>query len=625
LLTVVSLPLGSTTPGAALDRSWQLGLSLAHVEGLHFGRDIVFTYGPLGFLAAPSAVFGAGEFLGIIYAGVTAFALYFVVFSWVRRWTPLLPAAGMTFVFSVAATHVGTVPNTSPIAAWQGVSPITPELGALALVLAALRLVEPSGLPKRLPPIAAAVLGLLAALQIQVKFSVGVFFLAVALVVTASRGGRVRNIGILTASFVVGFLALWLASGQALGDLAAWIRASIAITVGYGAAMAYGSGPALTRVWLILVPGVLALVAFAVVLFRRSKRASIPAILLLASGAWFFLKEGFIRLDYFHYPLAYLAFSAALAVVPLRRWWRGLTAAGVIFYALATIWLTPAYVHPTIAEVVSSHRAALTHLVDAARDRVDQRYRASRLETAASEIRAFHNVAPLVSTWLLDSRVHADPWDIAAVWAYGLRWQPDTIFQTYQANQPSLDHLNARHLLDADGPDAILQRPQAIDGRFALWESPSYIVTMACNYWPLAQDQLGWVALRRGDDRCGPSRLIATDTLQPGQAGTVPSPSQAASLVVATFDYPTGIGESLLDTFLKPVKIPLVVIEGASYRFVTGTASDEHLMSAPAGVGGHALAEAPLHIHTIGFPSAASSVTVRYFEIPLNAVLKPPL
>jgi hypothetical protein len=38
------------TPGASLDESWAIGISLAIRDGLVFGRDIVFHYGPLSYL-----------------------------------------------------------------------------------------------------------------------------------------------------------------------------------------------------------------------------------------------------------------------------------------------------------------------------------------------------------------------------------------------------------------------------------------------------------------------------------------------------------------------------------------------------------------------------------------------
>ncbi|MDR0994397.1 MAG: hypothetical protein LBN38_07540 [Verrucomicrobiota bacterium] len=45
----VSIPIGA--PQGGLDPSWELGLNWADIKGLAFGTDVVFTYGPLYFLA----------------------------------------------------------------------------------------------------------------------------------------------------------------------------------------------------------------------------------------------------------------------------------------------------------------------------------------------------------------------------------------------------------------------------------------------------------------------------------------------------------------------------------------------------------------------------------------------
>src|SRR5271154_2808083 len=45
---------------AGLDLSWQAMLVHAHVEGLQFGRDIIFTWGPLGFLCSLAHLGSAG-------------------------------------------------------------------------------------------------------------------------------------------------------------------------------------------------------------------------------------------------------------------------------------------------------------------------------------------------------------------------------------------------------------------------------------------------------------------------------------------------------------------------------------------------------------------------------------
>ena len=39
---------------AGLDPSWVIGINVASIEKMQFGKDIVFTFGPLGFLYLPA-------------------------------------------------------------------------------------------------------------------------------------------------------------------------------------------------------------------------------------------------------------------------------------------------------------------------------------------------------------------------------------------------------------------------------------------------------------------------------------------------------------------------------------------------------------------------------------------
>jgi hypothetical protein len=56
LLVLVTWEVRRVVPRTGFDNSWQLALNLAVEHGLDFGRDVVFTYGPLGFLAQPLIV-----------------------------------------------------------------------------------------------------------------------------------------------------------------------------------------------------------------------------------------------------------------------------------------------------------------------------------------------------------------------------------------------------------------------------------------------------------------------------------------------------------------------------------------------------------------------------------------
>src|SRR5881227_1195377 len=54
LVAVVSWNVTFLPPSFGLDNSWSSGLFMAAQRGMHFGTQIVFTYGPLAFLRQPA-------------------------------------------------------------------------------------------------------------------------------------------------------------------------------------------------------------------------------------------------------------------------------------------------------------------------------------------------------------------------------------------------------------------------------------------------------------------------------------------------------------------------------------------------------------------------------------------
>lgn len=50
IAAVIFWPQPSVDPSVGLDPSWQAGLALARIDHIAWGRELVFTYGPLGFL-----------------------------------------------------------------------------------------------------------------------------------------------------------------------------------------------------------------------------------------------------------------------------------------------------------------------------------------------------------------------------------------------------------------------------------------------------------------------------------------------------------------------------------------------------------------------------------------------
>src|SRR5476651_2326456 len=56
-------------PGSGLDPSWRMALGYMFEHGMQFGRDVVFTYGPLGFIM--SKTFSGIQFWSLIAGQLT--------------------------------------------------------------------------------------------------------------------------------------------------------------------------------------------------------------------------------------------------------------------------------------------------------------------------------------------------------------------------------------------------------------------------------------------------------------------------------------------------------------------------------------------------------------------------
>ncbi|MDZ7933964.1 MAG: hypothetical protein U5M51_03120 [Emticicia sp.] len=58
----------SNIPSAGIDNSWRIALEMAYQKGLIFGKDIIYTYGPLGRLTTVSIETAIGIFFLIFFA-----------------------------------------------------------------------------------------------------------------------------------------------------------------------------------------------------------------------------------------------------------------------------------------------------------------------------------------------------------------------------------------------------------------------------------------------------------------------------------------------------------------------------------------------------------------------------
>jgi hypothetical protein len=200
LVTLVSWPVvGSMAPRLDLDGAWEIALRQGLHDGLDFGPDLVFTYGPLGFLREPMLVYASSARLAFVYGLLVHFALCATLIWGLRR------ALGSLLVASLVAVLLAA-------AMWQEPTIVIGFAAAVALA---------AGLARSRPAALIALgLGVLSGIELLSKLNTGVTLAVLGVVAVLAAPSPRRLPAAAFAGGLLGALAVaWLATGQSLGAI----------------------------------------------------------------------------------------------------------------------------------------------------------------------------------------------------------------------------------------------------------------------------------------------------------------------------------------------------------------------------------------------------------------------
>ncbi|MFC7545698.1 hypothetical protein [Plantactinospora sp. GCM10030261] len=585
---ILDAPVTPAVPRTGLDPGWVTGINVASTEGLRFGRELIFTYGPWGFLDRPLLVSGTQFAQGVLFAALVTTAVFVAAYLCLRR------LCRPTIVGPAALLVVLLVPNSEP-----GLALVA---ATVAVTLLDLRWGE--GRAQRWQdswPVAA--LGALAALLCQVKFSEGLIMLALAGAVAlraTTRRGVARGLAVAATVFAFATLLFWIIAGQRPGDLAGWFTGSWDLASGYAAGMAKEE---YHRVGGYLAAAGLALVAAVSVtgLVRAGgRRTALHLVPPLAIAVAFGLKAGFVRHDSYHEWTFFLLLAFALLALAghARR------AGAPLIAALLAVGLLP---HAQAFDAI----AAMDRWRETGRVVFDQNQRAAALAGAANQARQAYRLPPDLVAATRGHPVSVDPWEATLPWAYGLDWRPVPVFQTYAAYTVGLDERNARAIASAAADHRVLRRPGlAIDGRNHRWETPRYLLELTCGY-RVETESGGWLLLRHVGDRCGPARSLATRSVRAGERVDTPV-AAPGEIVVARYvpDAPSPIA-ALTRTLFKEPGPTTATVDGTRHPVPAAVRDAPLLVSVPA----RSAVGAPFGYRTLSFDRSG---TVRFEAITLR-------
>ncbi len=545
LTTMLLVPAVGLLPGVELDRSWPYALAYAVANHFPFGRDVVFTFGPLASLY--TGFFLPDQRLAFtLLKSIFVVTLCLVIVAMSERRTRLgalaVPLLIANFpltdaVFLVAPLTI--VPLT--IVSWRNERLHTACLVAYASVLGPLALVKGT-------------------LVVPLAASLGCALLEV------SR--RSRRVGLALPCFTVAsILVTWVALGQLVHDLPYFLMREAYVAVGYTDAMSLVGDP--HEIWAFL--GGATLLLASQVVPRRA-----PISLISASVVVLFVgfKAGFVRHDG-HAVIA----ASTLSFLGLLIWLhRGNVASGFGLVASLVAWLAISANYQSIEP--GAIWSQLTNALDSTSREIVQQVHdpdAFRRNFDTSKI----DLAKAAELPPTSGSVDLYPNSQAILLASNRLYDPRPVMQSYSAYSSQLAFLNADHLAGSHAPETIFFGLDPIDGHYpAMEDGPS---------WPALLGQYRFRAFSRAYavlDRVegaqastmDPPRLIGFRSF--GEAIAVPHDSP---FVWARMQFhPSLLGRVVSVLF----KLPLITIAVATadgqiktFRLVSGMADAGFLLS----------------------------------------------
>ncbi len=600
LFVVFTCPLDLNAPTTGLDASWMAALNMAVDEGKNFGTEIVYTYGPLGFLPWRGLYFSWLAVISYAYS-LAIYAAFVTTLTWA-----LARSAGLLAAAVVGFLYLATTPSVEQF----------PLLLAIGWSFAALR----SERSPRAVTLLVVGGGLLCAIEPLVKLSVGPPTVVICLLGLAGARVGWRQWATFAAIAVAGFLAAWLITGQALGALWDYAETGYEIIVGYGEALGYNGG----ETWELLA---LILFAVSVVVFVnrrgefRDSRARWFATGLTAVAAYVLYK--YATTQFAEGPIA-VGLAAMLAIFLMIPWSRRQAVAYLAVAVLGGAVALHAYPGEPRLDVIANAKK----LGESVELTLRPGLRAQHIDQARATMQAELAMTPPVLAALQGKTVAVEPWETGIVWAYELDWKPFPIFQNYQAYTAKLDRLNAATIESPDGPDVLLRTMPAgnvefggrpnFGGRQPYWDQPEQNRAALCNFVPTLTEGT-WQVLSRVPERCGEPEPIASRSAEPGEVVPVPQAGRDEFVFLRLGGAEVEGIEKLWSIFARPEQ-RWVSINGGEHgaRLVPGTSGDGLIVSVDRSIdGGVGFVELPV-IENMAVEGADGPLQYDFYRVPIE-------
>jgi hypothetical protein len=547
------LPLGPRMPSTGLDPSWCYALNEAVAHHLVFGKDLIFTFGPLGsvytemYHPATDGIMLTGSFLlalalcfGFVLLAtpnrllLLAFLPLVIVESRIRDAVCMaVPLVLLLAAFSESASRSESRP-------WR--------VGMLLTIAAAVGI---------LPLVKGSFAGL------------SVVMLLLGAVLLARANKVLVAIGLCAvsgAALVVG----WVATGQPILALPNFFLAQGPIVSGYTEAMSIHGPFASVVFWAI--PAGLCLLMFMVSFWTKRRWDCAIAAFGLALFLFVSFKAGYVRQDgHPRITVAALLF-VALALSMLSR----PLVAALIAVSVLIGWFS-------VENQIGSFRPR--DMVEAVRDSVRSSAAGLSLRTNPGLLlRMFEDAKEHIREEIqipkISGTVDVYPTELSVVFANDLKWAGRPVPQSYSAYEPALDRANRDHLLGTGAPEHVLFAVAPIDNRLAALEDSGSWPVLISNY-RLTDSMHDFLDLERRVE-LHDSKFVPLSAIEARTNALIDVPPGGQIIWLKVELRPTLMGRAAMVLFKLPqVYIDLFLDDGqvVRKRFIPSMALDGFVLS----------------------------------------------
>jgi hypothetical protein len=493
---------------SGLDPSWKLSLHMAYSQGLIWGRDFVFTYGPLGFLSSRLAL---PEFR-IWYVAIDLFFFANIVYlGWIAVWrlTRWSERLGALAVVYCAGSSINLV-----------------DLAIVLFIIQLMHLFLHQS-SRRSWHLAPAII--CAVLTFFIKLNTGLITVPL-LILYCLWQSFYRDSRIAALSAMLLTVGVILCASLVLPvSLIPYVKYSMAIASGYNDSMTiFIEGRSQFMTMALVLLGLVALCALSQTFIILRSLTTIFQIGSVGLLLFLLFKQGFVRADghdaaFFNYVPVVLSILYVAVQLPLRS---ALSVAVTVSLAFGFAYQRDSFL---VSNVTDDLRGVSQYFEQASAS--DEEW----LKQAASG--PDDHLPPEWHARIGKSTVDVIPWDISTVFFNRFNYNPRPVMQSYSAYQPELDQLNADKYASATKPDFVLFRLICIDGRYCFGDEGKTQRSLYLHYRPVTAYGHFLLLKKRKNSYIGQSTEVQSGVAQIDEWIPVPESTDGFTYFNATLSY----------------------------------------------------------------------------------------